>query len=165
MDLCASRYRAERAASRADVDEDHEGGRSGDPAFENVRASRFLTHRVEREVVHQLRDRKAIEIAGHADLQPCGTDSGALIHRSRASNRSSASRSSLHRILSYAWPNVNQPYSSCSSASMRMIAVPGSSATKPTSDAMIGPAWRAARYCDSIMNDCSRSSGSGSPGL
>ena len=81
-----ARHRAERAAARADLAEDHECRGAGGPAFENVRATRFLTDRVQRQVVHQLRDRKAIEIPGDADLQPRGTHAGALIHRSRAAD-------------------------------------------------------------------------------
>ena len=71
--------RAEGAAARADLAEDHEGGGAGAPAFENVRAARFLADGVERQIVHQLRDGKLREIARHADLQPRGTMAGAAV--------------------------------------------------------------------------------------
>ena len=71
--------RAEGAAARADLAEDHERGRAGAPALEDIRTARFLAHRVERQIVHQLRDRKLRQIAGHADLQPCRAMAGAAV--------------------------------------------------------------------------------------
>src|SRR5207253_25502 len=123
--------------------QDHERRRPRAPALENIRAARFLADRVQGQVVHQARHRKLIEIARDADLEPGGAVAGAAVEREAAhcnliSNSSSASRSSLQRILSYASTNVNQPKSSCSSASMRMLAAACSRAAKPISVAMTG---------------------------
>jgi len=139
------RHRAKRASARADFAEDHERGGAGAPAFEDVRAARFLANCVEREVIDQLRDGELVEISRNANLEPRRSNAGALVHHSRSCKRSSASRSSVQRIFAYASSNVNHPNSSCSSASIRMAASLCSLAAKPISVAMIGAAYFASR--------------------
>ena len=77
----AAIHRTERAAPRADLAENHERRRPGAPAFEDVRAARFLADRVQRQIVHQLRHRKLIERAWNADLEPGRAEAGAFVDR------------------------------------------------------------------------------------
>ena len=71
--------RAERAAARADLAEDHERGGAGAPALEDVRAARFLADGVQRQIVHQRETGSCAEVARDADLEPLGTDAVARL--------------------------------------------------------------------------------------
>src|SRR5450432_1507095 len=68
----AGRDRAETAAARARVTEQHHGGRARSPALAHIRTARFLADRVQIELTQRLLDARVVLTAGRAHLQPRG---------------------------------------------------------------------------------------------
>ena len=71
-------HRTEGAGSGADVAEDHECGGPVPPAFGNVRAAGFLTHRVEVLAAHDPLDLRVPVPGGELDGEPLGAPIDAL---------------------------------------------------------------------------------------
>src|ERR1019366_9404827 len=68
----AMRDGAVRAVPRADVTEDHEGGRAVLPALADVGAMRFLADRVQVEFAHEVLQVNVVTPAGSLHLEPAG---------------------------------------------------------------------------------------------
>ena len=68
----AMSHGAVAARAGADVAQNHERGGAVRPAFADVRAARFLAHRVQLELAHQAFEAEVGRRAGRAHLEPLG---------------------------------------------------------------------------------------------
>ena len=84
----AVRDRAVGAGARADVAEDHEGGRAVVPALADVRAVRVLADGVELEVAHDAAQPEVVLRPRRAHLQPLGLGLAGLHELQRRFNHS-----------------------------------------------------------------------------